>query len=95
MYCTDPLRHRAHDFLQHVDSKILVPHIFAKNLITADDLERVQLPTMTSSDKVNFLYLKLLHLGKEGFETFMNCLKDANEHPEHDELYDKLSSALQ
>ena len=91
MYCIDPLRHRAPDFLQHVDSNTLAPHLYAKELITEDDLERVQLPTMTRGDKVTFLYLKLLHLRKEEFRTFMNCLKDANQHPGHGMLYGKLS----
>ena len=78
-----------------MDGKILAPHLFTKGLITADDLERVQLPTMTSWDKAIFLYLKLLRLGKEEFETFINCLKDANEQSGHKTLYDKLSSTLQ
>ena len=78
-----------------MNSTVLAPHSYAKDLITADYLELVQLQTMTHTDKVNFLYLKLLHLGKEEFETFMNCFKDANEHPRHKKLYDKLSSTLQ
>ena len=78
-----------------MDSITLAPHLYASHLITKDDWERVQLPTMTSGDKATFLYLKLLHLGKEELETFVNCLKDANEHPGHKRLYDKLSSTLQ
>ena len=50
---------------------------------------------MTSGDKAVFLYLKILRHGKEGFETFMYCLMEANEHCGHKELYDKLLLKLQ
>ena len=83
----DPLCHKTIDFFQLVDTQILVPHLYQKMLLTVDDYERVQLPTMTTSDKATFLYLKLVRLGKEEFEVFMNCLKDANDHKGHEELY--------
>lgn len=75
-----------------MDSNTLASYLDANRLLTKDDWERLQLPTMTSSDKAAFLYLKLLQLGKEEFETFMLLLKDANEHPGHKKLYNKLST---
>ena len=89
----DPLCHKTIDFFELVDTQTLVPHLYGKKLLTEDDFERVQLlPKMTRSDRTNFLYYKLIHLGKEQFETFMKCLMDANEHTGHKELYRRLST---
>ena len=89
----DPLRRKAIDFFQLVNSQTLAIHLYQNNLITEDDFERVQLQNMTRSDRAIILYLKLIHLGKTDFEVFMNCLKDAaNEHLGHKELYHKLST---
>ena len=90
-----PLHHWVIDFLQVVDSDTLAPHLYPKGLLTKDDWERVGLQTMTSGDKAVFLYLNILHHGKEGCETLMNCLMEANEHRGYKELYDKISSTLQ
>ena len=75
-----------------MDSNTLAPHLFENGLLTADDLERLQLSLVTRSDKVNFLLCRLLYLGKEGFKVFMNCLLKANDHAGHKELYKKLST---
>ena len=75
-----------------MDSNTLAPHLLQNGLLTADDLERLQLSLVTRSDKVNFLLCKLLHLEKERFEVFMNCLLKANDHSGHEELYKKLST---
>lgn len=73
-----------------MDVETLVSHLFKNGLIIKDDFECVnQLSNMTRCDKVNFLLAKLLHLRREGYEVFINCLKDANEHRE---LYHKLST---
>ena len=70
-----------------MNSESLTPHLYQNELITADDFERVQSQKITNRDKVTFLYLKLIHLGEADFKTFMDCLRDANDHAGHGELY--------
>ena len=93
IYClyVDPLSHKTIDFFDLVDSKTLAPHLFQNKLITKDDFERVQLLSMTSRDKVTFLYFKLVCLGKYEFEVFMDCLMNATGHAGHEELHRILS----
>jgi len=94
--CTyiDPLRHQATDFLQLVNTQVLAPLLFQNGLLSEDDFERIDLPTMTRGDKANFLYRKLLYLNEEEFKKFLNCLRDAKEHAGHEDLYQKLSKPL-
>ena len=75
-----------------MNSESLTPHLYQNKLITKDDFERVQNQNMTSKDKVTFLYLKLVHLGEDGFKVFMYCLRNADDHAGHEELYHKLSA---
>ena len=72
----------------------LAPVLFENDLLTSHDMEHLQLPTITDSDKINYVYLKLLRCGEEGYEKFMKCLKDPNamSHRGHIELYEKLST---
>ena len=82
------------NFMCLVDITILIPVLLKKELLTFRDMEELQLPTMTESAKKEFIYLKLLRLGEEEYIKFMDCLKDpnANSHPGHAELYQKLST---
>ena len=43
------------------------------------------------SEKVDRVYLKLVHLGEEGYKKFLSCLRDsyANQHAGHIKLYMK------
>jgi len=72
---------------------VLAPRLFENDLLSGDDVERIHLPIMTRSDKATFLYWKLLHLNKEEFKKFLNCLRDAKEHIGHEDLYQKLSNS--
>ena len=78
-----------------MNSESLTPHLYQNELITEDDYERVQLPNMTSNDRVTFLYLKLVRLGEDGFKAFMDCLRDAKDHLGHEELYHILLDYIQ
>ena len=77
-----------------VDVKTLSPVLIQNDLLTQRDIEYLQMATIIDTDKKDFIFVKLLRLGKEGYEKFMNCLKDpyAKEHTGHKELYHKLSS---
>ena len=77
-----------------VNITTLAPVLFENDLLTSDDMEHLQLLTITDGDKINYVYVKLRRHGKEGYEKFMKCLKDphAMSHRGHIELYEKLST---
>ena len=77
-----------------VDTKTLSPALCKHGLLSLCDMEFLRLQTIIDSDKVSFIHVKLLRLGKEGYEKFLLCLKDsyAMQHTGHTELYHKLSS---
>ena len=73
---------------------MLSPVLIKNGLLSSCDMEFLQLQTIIDSEKVKFIYVKLLRLGKEGYEKFMICLKDsyAMQHTGHKDLHNKLSS---
>ena len=77
-----------------VDTKTLSPVLNKYGLLSRHDMEFLQLQTIIDSDKVSFIYVKLLRLGKEGYEKLLLCLKDphAMQHTGHTDLYHMLSS---
>jgi len=94
---SDPLYQHASDFMRLVDRNTLAPVLLQNGLLSPSDMEFLQLQTIIDSEKVNFIHVKLLRLGKEGFEKFMECLKDphAMQHSGHQELYQILSASQQ
>ena len=77
-----------------VDINTMFPLLYQNDLLAQCDTDYLQLPTISDHDKKGFIFTKLIHLGKEGYDKFMNCLKDsyAKQHSGHIELYHKLSS---
>ena len=75
-----------------VNITILAPVLFENDLLTSDDLEFLQLLTITDGEKIKFLYINLLRRGEEGYKKFMECLQNthAMQHDGHKELYQKL-----
>lgn len=65
----DPLRQHATDFMYLVNIKALTPVLIPNSLLTLYDMEFLQLQKITDSEKVYmfFVYIKLLHCGKEGY----------------------------
>ena len=95
---SDPLlRQRATDFKQLVSIEILAVVLFQNALLTQEDMEHLQLPTMTESKKVDYVYLKMARLAEEDVKKFLNCLKDpyAMQHEGHIKLHDILSTSQQ
>ena len=86
----DPLRRHAQDFVSLVDRTSLESALFSMDLLTTTDMETLQLPSMIPSDKLSYILTKLVHLDKNGFEKFMDCLKIASGHTGHLELHEKL-----
>ena len=75
-----------------VNITILAPVLYENGLLTSRDMEFLQLSTITDSDKIYFLYIKLLRRGEEGYKKFIECLQNphAMQHDGHKELYQKL-----
>jgi len=84
------LRHHAQDFCSLVDRTSLEPALFSKELLNKTDLETLQLPSIIPSDKLSYIFTKLVCLDKTGFAKFMDCLKITGGHAGHLELYEKL-----
>ena len=62
--------------LKEVDAKILGPYLFQENAITLDDLERVNLPTLTSRDRTQSLMISILSSGRGAiYQSFLSALK--------------------
>ena len=70
--------------------------LYSCQLLTADELERVGLPTMTHRDKNMFILMKLPSKGRQAFDLFVDCLKDtAEDNPAHLELVKQIMSAVE
>ena len=95
---SDPLlRQCATDFKQLVNTEILAVVLFQNGLLTQHDLEHLQLPAITESKKVDYVYLKMVCLREEDYKKFLSCLKDpyAMQYDGHIKLYDILSTLQQ
>ena len=95
---SDPslLKHAA-DFKQLVDIDILAVVLLQNELLTTQDMEQLHLPTVIASKKVDYVYLKMVQLGKEDYKKFLSCLKDpyASQHAGHLKLHEILSTSQQ
>ena len=94
---SDSLRHHAADFKCDVDIKMLTPVLYQNDLLTLRDMEYLQLPTIIESEKVDYVYLKMVRLRGEEYIKFLSCLKDphARQYPGHIKLYEVLSTSQQ
>ena len=95
IFRADPLRQHATDFMRLVDIKTLAPVLIENNLLTLYDMEFLQLQKIIDSEKVFFIFVKLLRRGKKGYGEFMDSLKHphAMEHIGHEELHKLLSAS--
>jgi len=89
------LRRFTVDLCKNMNPDDLKVAMFAKNLLTADDLERNSLPNKTTRDKNMFILMKLPSTGRDGFDLFMECLKETGEeNPAHLELLTKIMAEV-
>ena len=69
--------------------------LFAKQMLTSDEVEQLSMPGMTRRDKNMFILLKIPSKGVRAFDFFVDCLqKTAEENPRHHELVGQLLSKL-
>ena len=80
-----------------MDRGILALVLFQNELLTHQDMQHLQLPTNTDNEKVEYVYLKMVCLGKEDYKKFLSCLKDqyASQHAGHKRLHEILSTSQQ
>lgn len=65
--------------------------LFAKQMLTPDEVDRLGLPTMTRRDKNLFILQKIPSKGMRAFEYFIDCLQNTSEeNPVHVELVEQL-----
>ena len=80
-----------------MDRGILAVVLFQNELLTAQDMEHLELPTMIESKRINYVYLKMVQLGEEDYKKFLSCLKHpyASQHAGHIRLHEILSTSQQ
>lgn len=65
--------------------------LFARQLLTADEMERVSLAHMTTRDKNMFILTKLPSKGRQAFDLFMECLRETgDDNPSHRDLVSQI-----
>ena len=69
--------------------------LYAKGVLTTDEMDRLELPTMTTKDKNIFILLKIPSKGLDAFGIFIDALQaTSKENPVHQELIDLLLAAV-
>ena len=69
------LRAATVELVNNMDPNSLKHTMFLKNLLNLDELERINLPTMTTNDKNLFILRFLLTKGSQAFALFLGCLE--------------------
>ena len=69
--------------------------LYAKQMLTRDEVEQLSLPGMTTRDKNMFLLLKIPSKGIRAFDYFVDCLQEtAGDNPNHHDLVEQLLRKL-
>lgn len=78
-----------------LDPMTIIPYLSASGLLTANDIDSIQLPIKTRHQKIDEIKSKLPTKGKEWWDKFMSCLKQSShDHIAHGELLQSLEEAL-
>ena len=89
------LRAATVELVNSMDPNTLKHVMFARNLLNADELERIDLPIMTIRDKNLFILKVLPTKGSQAFGLFLGCLEETSrENPAHLELKQKLEDGV-
>ena len=84
------------ELTRDMNPKAMRTVLFAKQMLTPDEYERLCLPNMTSRDQNMFILQKVPTKGSQAFDLFIDCLQDtAEENPAHLELVRQLMEELQ
>lgn len=83
------------DLIKNMNPDDMKHALFARKLLTPDELERLSLP-QTTKDKNTFILQQIPRKGRDAFDLFVDCLQDTvGENPAHQELYISLIRELE
>lgn len=83
------------ELVNDMNPKALRVALYAKKMLTPDEVERLQLPVMTSRDQNMFILQKVPTKGSRAFDLFVDCLQETSEeNPIHEELAEQLVKEL-
>ena len=83
------------ELVNNMDPNTMKCVMFSKELLNLDELERIDLPSMTTRDKNLFILKVLFTKGSRAFALFLRCLEETSrENPAHLELKKKLEDGL-
>ena len=85
------LRHRK-GLLNSLNPSFIVPVMYKRNLLTADEQERLLFPNKTRRDKIEELLLMLETKGPSAYALFEECLGEERSHCSHIELHKMIIS---
>ena len=92
------LRAATVELVNNMDPNSILKHtMFSKNFLNLDELEKIDLPTMTTNDKNLFILRVLPTKGSQAFALFLGCLEVeemGRDNPAHLELKQKLEDGL-
>jgi hypothetical protein len=89
------LRAATVELVNNMDPNSMKQIMFSRNLLNMDELERIDLPTMTTRDKNLFIIRVLPTKGSRAFPLFLRCLEDTSrENPAHLEIKQKLKDGF-
>ena len=92
----DALRRSTVDLVQYMNPDQLKAALYAKGLLTDDELERLGLLTMTTREKNMFIVTRLPSKGPNHFDIFIDCLQETTHgHPAHEDLIRTLLSKVE
>jgi hypothetical protein len=80
------------DIMKSLNMEMLVPHLIQKNVLTMSNYH--ELDTYPSWKQSEYFVLKILPTkGELGFQRFLECLEEENEHSGHQDLFRLLENA--
>ena len=81
------------EIIQSLNMEMLAPHLTEKNLLTMSEYQELLGRSSSRKRSEHFVVNVLPTKGKDGFERFLECLKDENEHSGHQYLFQLLKSS--
>ncbi len=89
------LRECTVELCRDMNTDDLTAALYAKGMLTTNEVQKLGLPIMTNREKNLFIVTKLPSKGPNAFEYFVDALQTTSrENPVHSELIDRLLSAL-
>ena len=83
------------DLCRDINTDDLTAALYAKGLLTTDEVERLGLPIMTTREKNLYIVTKLPSKGPKAFDYFVDALQaTSEENPAHSDLVDLLMKAI-